>query len=86
MEIDNTQFEKYSKAVVKLLDESLKEGEYFIFSKNGHYGMLLSEERLKGMNLSYETKMERILKILSEPSDTKGWFTGIADNYKLGAQ
>ncbi len=84
--IDNTEYEKYSKAVVKLLSEGLKEGEYFIFSKSGEYGMILSEERLSGLNLSHETKMEKIFKALTEEEDNNGWFTGKADNYKLGTK
>ena len=77
------EYKNYNKAIVKLLSDSLKEGEYFIFSKSGECGIIVSEERTKDINLSYETKAEKILKVLKEDEVKDGWFTGKADNLKI---
>lgn len=79
----NVEFEKYSRAIVKLLGEGLKNGEYFLYSKDGEYGMILSEERIKGISLSEDNKQKRILKILQEDVSNNGWFTGKADKYTM---
>lgn len=81
--IDNTEYNKYGKAVVKLLDCSLKEGEFFLFTKRKEesFGIIISEERLNVTPVSVNNKMSRILEILKEPKGD--WFTGKVDNYIL---
>ena len=77
------EYKNYNKAIVKLLTESLKDGEFFLFSKSGGFGIILSEERLKGFSLSQDSKMRKVLKALTEDEDMTGWFTGKATNFKL---
>lgn len=43
----NKEFSKYAHTIVKLLSESLNEGEYFVFSKDKEEGIVYSRERLK---------------------------------------
>jgi hypothetical protein len=81
------EYKNYNRAIVKLLGESLKDGEFFIFSKKGEYGMILSEERLKGLSLSQDSRMRKVLNALVEKQDGNSeWFTGVVDNYKLNVQ
>lgn len=70
--------------VVDILNENLKPGEYFIFTKleEGGYGITISEEReeqLKG----FSPKIRKLLNVLKEEEVTEGFFTGKATNFKL---
>lgn len=62
----NKEYNKYSQAIVKLLDSSLKEGEVYIFKKlsDGGYGLILSREREGLINVSREEGEMYIGKIL----------------------
>ena len=54
----NNQFYKYNNAIVKLLDEGLKDGEYFVFRKTdkGGYGFVLSKEREEMLSIQAKSK------------------------------
>ena len=69
----NKEYIKYNQAIVKLLHDSLNEGEYFVFKKNkdNSYGLIVSDERESLLNESYETQTNKILKCLNEVLNTK---------------
>ena len=69
----NKEYIKYNQAVVKLLNDSLTEGEYFIFKKdkNNSYGFIVSAERESLQNVDYETQTKKILNALNEILSTK---------------
>lgn len=74
----NKEYVKYSQSVVKLLSDSLKEGEYFLFtkSKGGGYGIVISREREELLGkLSHETKSSKLLDILEDNGTTLGSVT-----------
>lgn len=83
----NKEYIKYNQAIVKLLNDSLNEGEYFIFKKNkdNSYGFIVSAERESLENVSYETQTKKILSVLNEILSTKSeyYFTGKSDTIKI---
>ena len=83
----NKEYIKYNQAIVKLLNDSLNEGEYFIFKKNkdNSYGFIVSAERESLENVSYETQTKKILRVLNEILSTKSeyYFTGKSDTIKI---
>ncbi len=81
----NKEYNKYSQAIVKLLNDSLKDGEVFVFRKlkDGGYGVVLSEERNKLINTSEPTKNELLLNAINKALETKddSWFIGKIEKY-----
>lgn len=73
----NTEsYNLYKNTVVKLLDDSLVEGEYFLFTKTkeGGFGIILSEERWRDVD---SPKFKKLLKILkSEDEELNTFYTG----------
>ena len=67
MEELNKEYNKYAKEIVSKLSESLKEGEYFIFTKKekGGYGFILSREREKLSNIHREEGEVSVWDILN---------------------
>jgi hypothetical protein len=63
----NEEYNKYSHAVVKLLNDSLKEGEIFLFKKlgDGSFGLILSEERNNLIKTSEPTQCELLLSSIN---------------------
>lgn len=64
----NKEYSKYSQAIVKLLSDSLNQGEFFLFRKleEGGYGIVISRERLEDLHISSSPKMSDLLDMLEK--------------------
>lgn len=89
--MENKEYKKYSQAIVKLLHDSLEDGEYFIAKKikNHSFGIVISRERdntapIKGVFSELLDCLEKI-NIMGGMSTTiadlkpNAWFTGKAN-------
>lgn len=63
----NKEYNKHAEEIVTKLSESLKEGEYFIFTKKekSGYGFILSREREKLLNIHREEGEVSVWDILN---------------------